>query len=581
MEHRLCLFFCNLLLPEANRILRDGSYTDITLRGFPANCATGCLDIEKAIAPLLPEIDNYSKVIFVAGACRGNLKKEKAIHHKIEVIRLEQCFEVIAGLPAIYHFINQGCYLVTNGWLMNYKRHIKDWGFDATSARAFFGESIKKVLLLDTGLPHDYLPALNAVAAYMGVPYDVLPVGDSHLRMFIDALVYKWRADSERTTLNDQIAAITRQNADYSMLFHQLRNLIDSTDENRIVNEIANLINILFMPGEICFRKQTPNENFEPVWYKNATGHALIHPGNSFKIEVKHQNELLGVYDVNGVQFPEYLAQYLAMKEVITQIGGLAIANARKYAVIEKARMEADELAGRLSELNDTKDRFFNIIAHDLKSPFNAITGFSDLLISQLKEKDYDGIEQYAGIILQSSNKAMDLLSNLLEWARTQTGKIQFNPEVIPLNEFVEDIAGFFDDIAAPKNITIKRKIPQNITVTADFSMLGTIMRNLISNAIKFTPTSGEIVVSVDNKNNGVQVAVSDNGVGITGERLDQLFRIDKNVSTMGTANEKGTGLGLILCKEFVEKHGGKIWVESQVGKGSAFIFTLPPKQPG
>lgn len=229
-----------------------------------------------------------------------------------------------------------------------------------------------------------------------------------------------------------------------------------------------------------------------------------------------------------------------------------------------------------LRELNVQKDKFFSIISHDLKSPFNSILGFSQLLVDQLREKDYNGVEEYANILLQSSERAMTLVMNLLEWSRIQTGRLEFKPENFELVAFVEEITPVFEDVARQKSISIVRSLPQSIPVYADKHMVSTVLRNLIANAIKFTRPGGEVTLAAQRNQHKVTISMKDNGVGIPQERLEKLFRIDESESTPGTANETGTGLGLILCKEFVEKHGGTIWVESEEGKGSTFYFNLP-----
>jgi len=230
-----------------------------------------------------------------------------------------------------------------------------------------------------------------------------------------------------------------------------------------------------------------------------------------------------------------------------------------------------------LQKINSEKDKFFSIIAHDLKSPFNGILGFSQLLSEQIKEKDYEGIEKYAEIIQQSSQRAMDLLMNLMEWARSQTGRMEFSPEFFEMVSLIDEITPLFQEIARHKSIVIKSNLPSNAPVFADKAMISTVLRNLISNAIKFSYPGGQIIISVEeNHQRELTISVNDTGVGIPKNSLEKLFRIDENYSTKGTQNEKGTGLGLILCKEFVEKHGGKIWVESEEGIGSRFSFSLP-----
>ena len=237
-----------------------------------------------------------------------------------------------------------------------------------------------------------------------------------------------------------------------------------------------------------------------------------------------------------------------------------------------KIKLQNEELL----QLIATKDKFFSIIAHDLKSPFNAIIGFSDLLVEQVKENDYDGIDKYAGIILQSSKRAMDLLTNLMEWSRSQTGRMDYNPEYFEMVALINDITLLFDDIAGQKSITIQKELPSKAVAFADKAMISTVFRNLVSNAIKFTHPGGKVTLSILQEPTGTMVSVRDSGVGIPRNRIGKLFSIDQSFSTVGTKNEMGTGLGLILCKEFVEKHGGKIWVESKEGIGSVFYFTLP-----
>ena len=233
----------------------------------------------------------------------------------------------------------------------------------------------------------------------------------------------------------------------------------------------------------------------------------------------------------------------------------------------------------RLAEANAEKDKFFSIIAHDLKSPFSSIEGYCRLLVEQIGEKRYETAVEHAGIIVQSSQLAMELLKNLLEWSRSQTGRMKFNPVGFDVANEVRELARFFTNIAKQKEITINLDLPGRAMVFADQAMINTVLRNLISNAVKFTKPGGEVLVSVMREEEEFIVSVKDNGVGIEPERIGKLFRIDKTSSTAGTGNEQGTGLGLILCKEFVEKSGGLIHVESEAGKGSTFRFSLRAAQ--
>jgi signal transduction histidine kinase len=234
-----------------------------------------------------------------------------------------------------------------------------------------------------------------------------------------------------------------------------------------------------------------------------------------------------------------------------------------------------------LKQINDTKDKFFSIIAHDLKNPLSAIIMSSDFLLDKTDFIDKEKRDRALKTVSNSAHKLHRLLDNLLTWSRTQTGSIRFNPERLNLKRIVEETINFLSENAKKKNIDIHATVDETIEITADLNMCMTIIRNLLSNAIKFTNSGGTVNIEAEQKEKFVEIAVVDNGVGISPENIEKLFRIDMNFSTKGTSSEIGTGLGLSVCKEFVGKHGGKIWAESDIDNGSTFRFTLPLKTTG
>jgi len=228
-----------------------------------------------------------------------------------------------------------------------------------------------------------------------------------------------------------------------------------------------------------------------------------------------------------------------------------------------------------LQKLNAEKDKFLSIIAHDLRSPFSSIVGFSDLLIAQANKADIENIVKYSEVIKNSSERAMDLLTNLMEWSLSQTGRMNFNPVYFEIDGLIDNTLLLFSEIAAQKGIILEKELLSGKAVYADKEMVGTILRNLISNAIKFTPIGGSIKILSKVKNDKVEISIKDSGVGLSHSSIEKLFKIDANISSPGTQKEQGTGLGLILCKEFIDKHKERIWVESELNKGSVFYFTL------
>ena len=229
-----------------------------------------------------------------------------------------------------------------------------------------------------------------------------------------------------------------------------------------------------------------------------------------------------------------------------------------------------------LKNLNAMKDKFFSIVAHDLKNPFNSILGLSNMLYEAYEDFDDVQRKEFLKNIVQSSENTFKLLQNLLEWSRTQTGKIEYSPSTIDISLLINENISIFSSAAKNKNIRILSFVPVNTRVFADENMIKTVIRNLLSNAIKFTKSSGKVEITALPFDNQMKVTISDTGVGIRPEDLERLFRIDDQYKTNGTFEEEGSGLGLILCKELVEKNGGKVWVESELNVGSKFNFSLP-----
>jgi len=256
-------------------------------------------------------------------------------------------------------------------------------------------------------------------------------------------------------------------------------------------------------------------------------------------------------------------------KEHLLQIHKLEEINAQL-----ENRVEAD--SKKLAESVAKNSKFLSIVAHDLRSPLCTTIGIFDLLKKGITDGDKLEVEELIDIASNSANNTLSLLDELLAWSVSQNSEKSFNPIKINLNELINDELESFNTTTAQKQITITHSVVPNLYITADLQMTKTIFRNLISNAIKFTYTGGNISISATEGKKFVEIEVKDNGAGISEETLKKLFKTDKLQSLSGTNNERGTGLGLLLCKEFVGLHGGKIWVESEPGKGSKFKFTLP-----
>ena len=248
----------------------------------------------------------------------------------------------------------------------------------------------------------------------------------------------------------------------------------------------------------------------------------------------------------------------------------------RMEDALRAAHQELQEKNAQLVELNASKDKFFSIIAHDLRSPFNALLGYIGIMTQHFDSLPPDKVKEYLDKVQMSADRLFALLENLLTWARMQRGLVQYTPETFALADIVDDIRDLFMSNAEQKQLTLTSAVPKALLVSVDYAMINTVMRNLVSNALKFTPVGGSIRIAAQLAEPLVEVAVTDTGKGMREDVIAKLFRIDTQYTTSGTDGETGTGLGLILCYDLVRKNGGALWVESEVGRGTTFRFTLP-----
>lgn len=369
-----------------------------------------------------------------------------------------------------------------------------------------------------------------------------------------------------------------------------------NTNETNAINKLADIVDLLIkgnlkQPFEeidtagnkeleylkekiLCLRDQY-KEAFHYI--KNLSCGNLDVEGprnNTFASHYKQlQSELLHLkWLINEVSEGDYNQQ-------IFFAGDLSAAfNKMTHALQEKQALEIQlkETTEQLKTINHMKDRLFSVIAHDLINPFNALIGYSDLLMESMQDCCKEDLKTMSSIMNQSAKQGYELLTNLLEWSRQQSGRIKLSLETTVLEQVIQYNIETLKLSALFKKITLQTFGAEGIRVHTDTALLKTIIRNLLSNAIKYTPEGGTVSVCVSEKESHIQISVKDNGIGISEENQQKLFKPDTIYSTKGTDDESGTGLGLLLCQELVQMLQGRIWVESTVDVGSTFSFTLP-----
>lgn len=294
------------------------------------------------------------------------------------------------------------------------------------------------------------------------------------------------------------------------------------------------------------------------------TGESIQH---RFEFQMKHKNGSVVWVDMNAYLIKNDAGEY--------EIHGITRDITKNKEATELLKYSENQL----KKVNQTRDRFFSIIAHDLKSPFNSLIGLLDILKSEYPKLTDEERITYMNLAYDSTTQGFKLVENLLTWARSQTGDIPYKPKEHSLIDLISESLQVLKVNAMNKGIRLKMEIEHDDQVFVDPYMIDTILRNLVGNALKFTPKGGRVRIKTKKyEEDWVEVIVVDNGIGIPEQILNKLFKDDKVVSTKGTDNEKGSGLGLLLCKQFIEQHGGKIWAKSDSEKGSSFHFILPSK---
>jgi len=290
-----------------------------------------------------------------------------------------------------------------------------------------------------------------------------------------------------------------------------------------------------------------------------------------------HKNETLKCSEVRfRKKSGEIVTCLLSAIPVIVNGEHLIISSATDVTQRKVVELQLQKYSEELKTANATKDKFFSIIAHDLRSPFHAFLNISGMLVSHINSLTKEEIIELSQSLNSSLTKQYELLTDLLDWSRMQTRDFVLNSKTVLLSEALDQVIAALAVSAAEKGIEIRNNIENGIAVNADIDMLKLVLRNLIANSIKFTNMQGLIEVYAQKLEDSIEITVSDNGIGINEENLEKLFKEECRFTTEGTAKERGTGLGLILCKEIIEKHGGKIIAKSEPGKGSKFIFSLP-----
>jgi len=553
------------------------------------------------------------------------------------------CLENLVPVQLLNHFIENKSYIITIGWLLQWEHTIiHRWKFTKEIATQFFNDVAKQVLIIDTGVYGDFQKQLIEFTEYVGLKYSILPIGIDFFEKNIESILYKHHQHRISVEYAKYKKEVSQKLSEYAMTFDLIPSLSKIISEKKVIEKIIELYTILFAPEKIAYLKideigeatvvQSDFANHSKkqlLSICNFEGeYSITDDKQGFITKINYNGKMYGFIWAENILFPEHLTRYINLAISLVSFFGLLISNSRQFEELEhtkncaeEGKIEFQSLSEKykemnqklnainqeyaslleeqkqnieeitvlneslveknetLDELNATKDKFFSIIAHDLKNPFNSLLGFTRLLIKNAHKYTPEKVLEFAQMMNDTTKETYSLLENLLEWSRLQRGTLTPTFNTIKPSEVIHQAISLCKQMSNSKQIELQLDMLCDEHISADNEMLKTVLRNLLTNAIKFTNHSGRVCIETQKEGKNILFIVSDNGIGIEPEHIGTLFKIDSKLSKAGTANEKGTGLGLILCKEFIEKHNGKIWVESEMGKGSSFKFSIP-RQP-
>jgi len=625
-NQKIGFIVCSNFWHETNEVIKMLKLDNVEIMTFPSNCASFSNNDKLGVWNVVQNMKlkvKHLKILAPLG-CTGINCKEN--NHNLLCADSTNCMEQLIPKPYIEQLIQQGTYIIHTSWLKKWSHFIqKRWLFNSETAKMFFNESVKDVLILKTYHYPEFDNDLQNLQNFIGVKCSIMNIGLSQYSLYIENIVLKIRKEDDKKDFADYKKQKNRELSSFAMSLDVIPQLAGKHTEIEVINGVFDLFMMLFAPENMFYIPFINNNYGVPITFRQnsfpnrnvfdfldfSENIFVNEQQNGFILKLKYMKEIYAFLVIEKVEFPQYLKSYISILDLLTAFLGLFISNSRNFQALEKAKIKAEKDAltialqnseyealneellqtleeiktlnedlthknNELYDLNSIKDKFFSIIAHDLKNPFSTILGFAELLKDKLHIYSHERAIKIIEMVHITAINAYDLLQNLLVWARSQTGRMNFEPEKIKLFDLINSTIEETRGSALAKNIDITVQGFENAVIMGDLNMLKTVLRNLITNAIKFTYRDGNISIVVSDENDKYIVSVNDSGIGIPEGVLKKLFRLDSHYTSKGTDNEKGTGLGLLLAKEFVDRHQGKIWAESKQQKGSSFKFSLP-----
>ena len=584
---RLCFAVCSHFAPEAESVCPEVPGVNISIAPFEATCERpfgSFQQIEHALLDASTEADHV--VLFCSSCCLTKAMQGKPPDW-LSVNLLPQCFYLVAPQTLVDNLISKGSYLLTPGWLAQWRTHVDRWGFDKASARAFFQESSSSLLLLDTGIQRQSRQQLAKFADFLDLPSSTLEVGLQTFSQTLSECAWRFAALSQEERIREN----ERRNSQFVLAVDVMGEVASVSSRGGQSEKVFEFFSAVAAPQEISYvlfdgsgkwklhqMLGTPLDVHEILQGIQPDMEYLLINDDGFALALREEGLLRGLLVVEKVQFPEHLEDYLNLALSVSHVLTLGLANRSTMnalndtiAALEKTQAELNTAVDALRRSNEDLEAFASVAAHDLRAPSRRIGSFIAILEEDMPALNNDNRELLARIRSQAG--AMnDLVESLLRFSRAGRGKL--NLEAISLSELVDSVIKLLEPQIQERKAVIT--IPDNLpTVRGDKVLLKQVFQNVLENGMKFCEGAPpRISINATRESGSWHLSLKDNGIGIEAQYLQKIFQPFQRLHS--DSRFRGSGIGLATSARVIERHGGKIWAESTLGEGSTFHFRLP-----
>lgn len=589
MTNRFCILTCRSYAREVAACVAALENADVAIKTFDEACLQPTGD-RSAILQRLRECDHANvRVALFGGRCLAGLH-DLPESDRITLCTADSCPELALNRAAVQAYVAGGAYVTTPGWLAAWESLIEQRGLTRAAARALLGESAQRIVLLDTGVYEESAEWLRAFAEFVGLPAESAPVGLEAIRLRLENIFLRQQIATQRDRALTDSAQASRQSADYAMIFDLISALGGVATETEAIEKIFEVFTLLCAPSRLIYmplidgspgdaRARPAYQGVSEATKQRMAGlrasHAWTESRKGFTLRIGRRNQVVAVLEVDGFSYPELGRDYLNLALNVAPALALAISNARQFQKLNAANAE-------LARSNAELEQFAAVISNDLSAPLHTVTRYLQRITERYAAQLPGEAATLVGQAIEGAGHMQKLVDDLLAYCRVDMAAKAFeltDCEIV-VRQALRNLAGLIEETGA--QITFD-PLP---AVMGDATQLVMLFQHLIGNALKFRgerppevhiraelQMAGE-APSADQAEIGWLFAVQDNGIGIDPEHVGRIFGLFRRAPEHETRN--GTGIGLAICKKIVERHGGRIWVESQPGAGATFYFTLP-----